>query len=91
MSLLGFMEIRWKVDGDVSEFEYSFVYCVIKGYSDQDPVQVAAVIQLSVDRVQDLHPAAKKFIIQSDNASDFASQEWFCLTRINSVHFQYEH
>ena len=38
-------------------------------------MQVAAVVQLGVQRVQDLHPVAKKVIIQSDNASCFASQE----------------
>ena len=26
------MEIRWKVDGEVSVFEYSFVDYLIKGY-----------------------------------------------------------
>ena len=31
MSLMGFMNIRWKVNGDVSGFEYSFVDYVIKG------------------------------------------------------------
>ena len=41
-------------------FEYSFVDHVIKGYSGQDHVQVAYIIQLAVDTVQDLHPAAKK-------------------------------
>ena len=38
------MEVRWKVDGKISEFEYSFVNYVIKGYSGQDHVHVAAVI-----------------------------------------------
>ena len=33
-----------------------------------------AVVQLAVDTLQDLHPAAKKVIIQSDNASGFSSQ-----------------
>ena len=60
MSLLGIMEIRWKVDGEVSGFEYSFVGYVIKGYSVHDYVQVAAVIQLSVDTSQDRHHATKK-------------------------------
>ena len=36
---------------------------------------MAAVIQLAVDTVQDLHPAAKEVIIPSDNASGFSSQE----------------
>ena len=75
MSLLGIMEIRWKVDGEVSGYEYSFVDYVMKGYSGQDSLQVSAVIQLAVDTVQDRHPASKKFIIQSDNASGFSSQE----------------
>ena len=38
-------------------------------------MQVVAVIHLAVGTVHDRHPAAKKFIIQSDNASGFASQE----------------
>ena len=74
MSLLEFMDTRWNVDGDVSGIEYSFVYCVIKGYSGQDHVQVAAVIQLAVDTVQERHPTVKNVIIQSYNASYFASQ-----------------
>ena len=60
MSLLGIMEIRWRVDGEVSGFEYSFVDYVIKGHSVQDLVQVAAAIQSDIDTVQDHHPTAKK-------------------------------
>ena len=60
MSLLVFMERRWKVDGEVSGFEYSFVDFVIKGCSGQDHVQVIAVTQVAVDTVQDHHPAAKR-------------------------------
>ena len=75
MSFLESMEIRWKVYGEVNGFEYSFVDYTIKGYSGQYYVQVEAVIQLTVDTLQDHHTAAKKFIIQSDNASGFASQE----------------
>ena len=68
------MEIRCKVNGEVSEFEYSFVDYVIKRWSGQDHVQVEDVIQLAVDTLQDLYPAAKKVIIQSDNAGGFTSQ-----------------
>ena len=57
------MYIRWKVDGKVSGFEYSFVDYLIQGYSGQDHFMVAAVIQLDVDTVQDCHNAAKKVII----------------------------
>ena len=59
MSLLIVMEIRWKVYGEVSGFEYLFIDYVINGYYDQDHVQVAAVIQLAVDTVQYHHPATK--------------------------------
>ena len=60
MSLLGIMEIRWKVDGEVSGFEYSYVDYVNKGYSVQDYVQVVAIIQLSIDTFQDRHNATKR-------------------------------
>ena len=75
MNLLGIVEIRWRVDGEVSVSEYSFVDYVIKGYSNQDHVQVAAVIQLAVDTVQYHYPSEKKVIINSDNAIGFSSQE----------------
>ena len=84
ISLLVMMEVRWKVDGKIIGFEYSFVDYVIKGYSGQDHVQVASVIQLSVDTVQERHPEAKKIIIQTDNAIDFFHK------LINNFHFQYE-
>ena len=74
MILLVIMEMKWKVDGEVSGFEYSFFAFVIKGYSGQDHVQVADVMQLAVDTLQDRHPATNKVIIQSDNAIDFSSQ-----------------
>ena len=45
------MEIRWKVDGGVIVFEYSFVDYAIKGKSGQDHVQVDTVIQSVVDTV----------------------------------------
>ena len=51
MSFLSTMEVRWKVDGKCSGFEYLFVYYVVKGYSGQDYVQVASVVQLKVQTV----------------------------------------
>ena len=47
MSILGIMELRWKVDVKISVFEYSFVVYLINGYYGQDYVQVAAVTQLA--------------------------------------------
>ena len=51
-------------------------------------MQVAAVIQLSDKKVQDLHTAAKNIIFQSDNASGFYSQELtpFIFNMNNSIH-----
>ena len=43
--------------GKSVNFEYSVVDYIIKGYSVQDHVQVAAVIQLAVDTVQERHAA----------------------------------
>ena len=69
------MEVRWKVDGEISAIEQSFVDYIIRGYYDQDHAQVVAVIQLYVDTVQELHPAANKIMIYSDNSSGFAPHE----------------
>ena len=77
MIILVIMEIRLKVDGEVSGFEYSFFSYVIKVYGGQDHVQVADVIQLVVDALQDRQPAANKVIIQSDNASNFPHNNIF--------------
>ena len=63
------------MDGKISEFVYSFVDYVIKGYSGQDHVHIAAAIQLAVDTVRYRHTSAKNIIIHTDNASGFASQE----------------
>ena len=62
-------------DGEDSGFEYSFVDFVIKWYTGQIHVKVADLIQWALDTVQYRHPAAKKFFIQSDNASGFGTQE----------------
>ena len=70
--MLDIMEVRCKVDGEISGFEYSFVDYTIKGYSGQDHVQAEDVIQLAVETVQDCYHAAKNIIIQSYNASGFA-------------------
>ena len=84
------LQVRWKVDGKIHGFEYSFADYIVKGYSVQDHVQVAAAIQLAFQTVQDLHPAAKKIIIQSDNASGFASQELIPFTFNMNIRLHYE-
>jgi hypothetical protein len=75
MSVLGAMFSRWKDDGENRGFQYSFVDYIIDGYTGQDNLQVAAVVQQIMRTVQDRHPGVKKVIIQSDNATGFASQE----------------
>ena len=51
---------------------------------------VEDVIKLAVDTVQEHHPATKKFIIQSDNASGFASQESIQLILNMNTRLDYE-
>lgn len=75
MSMLGAMFSQWNDDGEKRGFQYSFVDYVIDGYTGQDNLQVAAVVQQMMRTVQDRHPGVKKVIIQSDNATGFASQE----------------
>ena len=91
MILLGILEIRWKVDGEVCGLGLCVDY-VVKGYSGQDHVQVSSVIHLYFDTVQYRHTAAKQVIIQSDNASSFALQELFRFifnmdTRLDNLFF----
>ena len=73
--MLGTTEVRWKVDIKISIFKCLFVDYVNKGYSGKEHVQVAAVIQLAVKKVQYHQHAANNIIIQSENDSDLESQE----------------
>ena len=51
--MVGMVEVKWKVDGEISGFQYSFFDYVIKGYSSQDKVKVAAIIKLAVETLKD--------------------------------------
>ena len=51
MSLLGSIIIECVVSNDEVALKYSFVDYVIKGYSGQDNVQVAAVINLMANGI----------------------------------------
>lgn len=88
MSDLGAMIMQWVIrkvkeklkDGETIEvevggFEYSFVNFIFKNYSGQDHVQVASAIEQIISHVHEKFPEVKEIIIQSDNASCFASQE----------------
>ena len=75
ISMLVMMEVRWKVDGKIIGFIYSFVDYVIKEYSGQDHVHISATIQLAVNTVQVFNHASNNIIIHSENACGFASQE----------------
>lgn len=63
------------VEVEVGGFEYSFVNFIFKNYSGQDHVQVASAIEQIISHVHEKFPEVKEIIIQSDNASCFASQE----------------
>ena len=76
MSLLGSMIIECVIDDDDDvAFRYTFVDYVIKGYSGQDNVQVAAVLNLMVSGITRNNPTIKEICLQSDNATCFASQD----------------
>lgn len=75
MSLLGSMIIRFLETEELSGYEYQFSDYIFKGYSGQDNIQVAAAIEVIVDQTRRRFPEIKNIVIQSDNASCFASQE----------------
>ena len=49
-----------KLMGKAVDLNINFWFFLIKGYSGQDHVQVAYLIKLAVDTMQDHHPSAKK-------------------------------
>ena len=53
---MGMTEVRWKVDRNYSGFEQLFFDYAVMGYSGQDHVQVGAVVQLAVQKLQDCYP-----------------------------------
>lgn len=79
MSVLGSMEVRWKrattADKNDEGFVYKFTNYVLKGYAGQDNVQVSAVLENMIRDIGERYSAVKRIIIQSDNASCFASQD----------------
>lgn len=88
MSDLGAMIMQWVVrkvkqksangtiiEKEVGGFEYSFLNLLFKDYTGQDHVQVSSAIEKIVSYVKEKYPEVKEIIIQSDNATCFASQE----------------
>lgn len=67
MSLLGVAEFYL---GETHYADY-----VIDGYSTQDNVQVFAAITIIKEQISSKYPEVKELILQSDNASCFASHE----------------
>jgi hypothetical protein len=75
--VLGSMEVQWRTETlngkEASGFQYKFTDYIFKGYAGQDNVQVAAAVEIMVQQVKGRNPSVKSVIIQSDNASCFAS------------------
>lgn len=63
------------IEKEVGGFEYSFLNLLFKDYTGQDHVQVSSAIEKIVSYVNEKYPEVKEIIIQSDNATCFASQE----------------
>ena len=74
-SCLGAMVVQWLKKGDHWGYSYKFIDIVFKGYDGQDNVQVAASIKMLVEHVHSQIPGIKEIVVQSDNATCFASQE----------------
>eukprot|EP00957_Ditylum_brightwellii_P055068 4173980-Ditylum_brightwellii.AAC.1 len=55
--------------------EYKFVNCIFKGYAGQDNVQVALALEIMVQDTKRKHPGIKEIVLQSNNATCFASQD----------------
>lgn len=78
MSLLGSMitECVIKKEKEKVMFKYTFVDYVVKGYTGQNNVQVAAILNLIVNHIHRDNPQIKEICIQSDNATCFSSQDF---------------
>ena len=76
MSLLGAMLIEGVLHEDLCVLKYSFEDYVIQLYSDQDHVQVASIVNLILERINEFRPNIREVCLQSDNASCFASQDF---------------
>ena len=63
------------VNNDEVALKYSFVDYVINGYSGEEHVQFAAVINLMSNGIMKNHPNIKEVFLQSDNATCFSSQD----------------
>ena len=73
MSLLGTMLVQWSAEKN--GFVYRFDNIAFKGYAGQDNVQVAAAVKQVIEQVKTNYPEIREIIVQSDNATCFASQE----------------
>ena len=74
MSLMGAMEMQWvknvNAAGELVEgFQYSVTNYICKGYAGQDNVQVASLLEIIINEVQQKHKHVSEIILQSDNAT----------------------
>ena len=76
MCVLGAMLISHAERDSKWGFEYTFYDMIIKGYLDQDVLQVAAVLtKVLLPQLKKDKPLLEELIIISDNASCLASQD----------------
>src|SRR5688572_11376737 len=76
MSVLGSMMTSWMInEKGVGGYQYQFKDYILKGYTGQDNLQVAAVIEKILNHVKLECPHIDQVIFQSDNATCSALQE----------------
>ena len=75
-------------DGNNDEgFEYHFIDCVIKGYSGQDNVHVAAIIKSIIKIIQRKFIDVASIVFQIDNASCLSfKQPWLINVRLYFIY-----
>lgn len=75
MSIGGFMLVRRLVKGGVVGLERVYIDVIIEHYSDQDHVQVSALMRIMLEEIKKRYPDLKEVYVKTDNASCMVSQD----------------
>ena len=75
MSIGGFMLVRRVTRGGVVGLEFTYIDVIVENYSDQDHVQVSALMRIILEEVKSRHDEITEVHIKTDNASCMVSQD----------------